>query len=73
MIGVATRIILKQAKGVTLVKATLRSNWRAAAKMTYTVTAYWSPTHFYDGDNINAAEEAFERSLARAPLRALAN
>jgi hypothetical protein len=35
----------------------------------YTVTAYWTPRRFYTGDDLDAAENAFEEALDRAPQR----
>jgi hypothetical protein len=62
-----TRSILKQAKGVFLVESNVR--YRAELETTYTVTAYWTSTHFYVGNDFNAAEQAFGRAVARAPAR----
>jgi len=62
-----TRSILKQAKGVFLVESHVRH--RAGIQTTYTVTAYWTTTRFYNGDDFNAAEKAFEQAVTRAPMR----
>ena len=62
-----TRSILKQAKGVFFVESHVRHG--ARIETIYTVTAYWTPTHLYNGDDFNAAEKAFEQAVARAPMR----
>jgi len=63
-----TRTILKQAKGVVLVESNVRHG--TGIETSYTVTAYWTPTRFYNGDDFSAAELAFDKAVARAPMRA---
>ena len=65
-----TRSFLKQAKGVCLVETNVRASRFAPIETSYTVTAYWTPTRFYTGDDFTAAEKVFEEAVARAPQRA---
>ena len=64
-----TRVIRKQAKGIFLVEAYVRPHRTDPVEVIYTVTAYWTPNHFYTGGDPHAAEKAFEEALARAPQR----
>jgi hypothetical protein len=64
-----TRILLSQEKGVILVESKVRATRTAPVELTYTVTAYWTPTRFYSGSDLHAAEKAFELAVAQAPIR----
>jgi hypothetical protein len=64
-----TRAILKHEASVFLVGSSLRSHLNGPVEVTYTVSAYWTPTHFYTGSDRDAAEKAFEQAVARAPER----
>jgi hypothetical protein len=64
-----TRLLLSQEKGVILVESKVRATRTAPIEVIYTVTTYWTPTRFYSGCDLNAAEKAFELAVARAPQR----
>jgi hypothetical protein len=64
-----TRLLLRQEKGVILVESKVRATRTAPIEVVYTVTAYWTPTRFYSGCDLHAAEKAFELAVARAPQR----
>ena len=67
--GKDARGILKQERGVSLVESSVRPNLSGPVEVSYTVSAYWTPTRFYTGTDNDAAEIAFDQAVSRAPQR----